>query len=90
MKETIRLCDISPGDNPEEFLDRKQHRWEYQKQIAVDGEKCYCDYEVVFKRLSDNTYFTYTYTDFGRGETDILDQTAHQVTKKQKLVDYYE
>jgi len=42
-----------------------------EKQTYFDGEKGYCDYEVIIKRISDNKYFKGQYTDWGQHDGKV-------------------
>jgi len=42
-----------------------------EEQTYFDGEKGYCDYEVIIKRLSDNKFFKGQYTDWGHHVIEV-------------------
>ena len=55
-----------------------------------DNEKGFATIVCVMKRKSDDKYFKVEYTEFGYTGTDLLDQVAVEVDRKQKLCYYYE
>lgn len=42
-----------------------------EEQTYFDGEKGYCDYEVIIKRISDGKFFKGQYTDYGKHEGEV-------------------
>ena len=89
MREKIRLKDISEGYNTEEFID-DNFEFEQETQVSFDIEKGCIEHEVVFRRISDGTYFKYVFTDRGREYNTMIEQIATQVTRKEKTVYYFE
>lgn len=86
MKETINLSYF----NEVHYEDFEGFVCVYDEQTGFDGEKGFCDNEVVIMRKSDEKYFKFEYTDYGKGEDDISEQVAVEVEKKSKTVFYYE
>lgn len=94
-KEIIRVSDLAtnvkyPDDNDLSIDDWDTCKCIYQENISFDGEKGFVDIEVVVQRLSDNKFFKFTYTDYGRGESSLLEETAYEVEEKEKVIKYYE
>ena len=87
MKETIKLNDIHDQNYPDDW---DNFSTVDQKQIYYDSEKDFVSYEVVIRRNSDGKFFKFRYSDFGRGDRDLLEQTAYEVERKEKMVYYYE
>ena len=86
-KETVRLSDICQGDYFDDLIGFISVE---QKQIKFDGEKGFVDYECVMKRRSDGKFFKFIYTDYGKGDSNIKEQIAYEVERKEKTVYYYE
>jgi len=42
------------------------------------------------KRRSDGKFFKFIYTDYGKGDSNIKEQIAYEVERKEKTVYYYE
>jgi len=62
----------------EELIDGGLEEWlpeEYEiieeTQVGFDGEKGFCDYEVIIKRKFDGKFFKGFRTDFGMGNEEI-------------------
>ena len=91
MEEQIEMSELANNDGKEYRLDDwKSIKVIQTEQIGFDAEKGFCDYQVVFKRLSDGKLFMFEYTQFGYNGDDILEQTAIEVEAKQKTITYYE
>lgn len=86
-KEKIELADVHKYNYPDDW---DGYVTIEETQDSFDGEKGFVDMIVIFQRLSDSKYFRVNYCNYGRGESDFLEQTAVEVTKKQKTIDYFE
>jgi hypothetical protein len=60
-----------------------------ETQTYFDGEKGYCDYEVIIKRLSDNKFFKGQHTDYGKHEGSV-NKVWVEVFPKQITITTYE
>ena len=79
-KEIVRIRDITDYGYPDDILGWKLIE---QENVYFDGEKGYVDYECVLQREKDDKFFKFTYSDWGRGEGNFLEQTAVEVEKKE-------
>ena len=90
-RETIRVSNYLNEDFPnvDEWED-KLFSLVQREQVGYDSEKGYVEYECIIRRVSDDTYFKLTYTQFGHHGNDLLEQVATEVTPKTKTITYYE
>lgn len=86
-KETIKLSEVHKYDYPEDLDGYKLIK---EDQTDFDAEKGFVDKEVVIQRLEDGKYFKFTYTQFGHNGSDLLEQTAEEVIRKEKTIYIYE
>lgn len=49
----------------------KEFEYIQEEQTYFDGEKGYCDYEIIIKRISDGKFFKGQYTDYGQHEGEV-------------------
>lgn len=95
MKEKIRVAELAkndkyPDDNELCIDDWDTCRRIEEIQVGFDGEKGFCDYEIVIQRFSDGKFFKFTYTKFGYHGDNTREQIAYEVEEKQKMITYYE
>ena len=94
-REKIKVIDLAknakyPNDKDLCIDDWDTCRVVKEKQCNFDSEKGYTDYEVVIRRLSDNKFFKFTYTQFGHNGDNIREQIATEVFPKEKTITVYE
>jgi hypothetical protein len=86
-KEKLILSKVHKYDYPED--------WDGYKLIQdtekdFDKEKGFINHEIIIQRISDMKYFKFTYTEFGHNGSDLLEQVAGEVVRKEKITYYYE
>lgn len=79
----------------ENFIDGEIEDWlpvEYEiiekNQTGFDGEKGFCDFEIIIKRLSDGKVFKCLETDYGQGQVDYESQWTEVFPKTIKKIIY--
>jgi len=86
-KEIIDISDITEYGYPDDILGFTLIE---QNAENFDGEKGFIDYDCIIQREKDGKFFSVEYTEFGQGESDLLDQTAVEVKRKERMTYYYE
>jgi hypothetical protein len=86
-REKIILADYATNAQWPDITNLSLDDWDTVRrikktQIDFDGEKGYADFEVVIQRISDDKYFKFTYSNFGCGENNLIEQTAYEVFPK--------
>lgn len=88
QREKIRLRDICDDNRLDRGLFFGWKNIE-DNECDFDAEKGFIDHECVIQRESDGKYFKFTYTQFGYNGSDLLEQTAEEVKRKEKTIYYY-
>jgi len=87
-REIINLSDVADDfSSPYDILG---FRVVSEKQIYFDGKRGYAKFEYVIQRERDGKYFKFEFNDWGRGEDDMLEQTAYEVERKERIEYFYE
>ena len=97
MKEKIKVKDLAKNAKYPEYKNLCIDDWDtcvsiQDKEKDFDASKGFIDHEIVIKRLSDDKFFKFSYTEFGTNGNDMLEQIAIEVEEKTKIktIYYYE
>lgn len=95
LRESVKIVDIAKNSKYPTMEDLHPDDWEgfrvvQDEECNFDSGKGYIDHEMVIRRMSDDKYFKFTYTQYGYSGSDCLEQTAVECVRKEKTIYYYE
>ena len=90
-REKINVADLAKNAKYPNMKNLQPDDWDTCKVISetkesFDGEKGMVEMELILQRNSDGKFFKVNYYDWGRGNSDILEQTAVEVFPKTETI----